>query len=98
MRNPNVSSSMDYTDKCIGCGLCCILPETNNEDCLNLVRLGNGLTLCSIHGHHTGSVIKRDGEKVWTCVDIMDVPTLYEGCPYNEDKIAIQLSNRKDNV
>jgi hypothetical protein len=91
MKHPNVPTSIDYTDKCNGCGLCCVLEK--EEDCQYLKRLGNGLTLCKIHGHHTGSIIKVDEDKglVWHCADIMDIPTLYEDCPYNEDKILIKL-------
>lgn len=94
MKHPNVPTSMDYTDLCNGCGLCCILPDTDpQEDCKHLQRLGNGLTLCKIHGKHTGSIIKTDipNNKVWICNDIMDIPTLFEDCPYNDIKIAQRL-------
>lgn len=100
MKNPKVPSSIDYEDICNGCGLCCILrfeqptffgfaDAHKGEDCPNLVRLPNTLTVCSIHGSHTGSIIKRlDGKRAFRCVDIMQVPTLFEECPYNERKVG----------
>lgn len=74
---------MEYSGKCNGCGLCCIKPLDTPVDCPHLMRLGNGLTKCRIYGDHIGTYI---GDGCY-CMDIMDVKDLYEGCPYNEDKI-----------
>lgn len=113
MKHPKVASSMEYTDLCNGCGLCCILfvnkhlKDSNkiinfadvtkeDEDCQYLKRLSNGLTKCTIHGHHTGTKIKEGGKgEYWMCVDNMDTPYLYEDCPYNELKIAKLLRERE---
>ena len=111
MKHPNVPSSMDYTDKCNGCGLCCIFRDEpggvfnfgdvtpDHEDCENLKRLGNGLTLCSIHGHHTGTAIKSlTGKHGGKCTNIMDIPALFEDCPYNDDKILLKLQESNANI
>ena len=90
MKHPNVPSSMEYDDLCNGCGLCCVIPADQNtpaEDCLYLKRLGNGLTLCKIHGQHTGTMLQRG----YQCKDIMEVSALYDDCPYNELKINLIL-------
>lgn len=87
MKHPNVKSSMNYTDKCNGCGLCCIIPD--HGDCPHLLRLKNGLTKCKIYGNHIGTKIGFG----YICTDIMKVSTLYEDCPYNEDKLKLRIGN-----
>jgi uncharacterized cysteine cluster protein YcgN (CxxCxxCC family) len=98
MKNPKVADSIEYADICNGCGLCCILrfdkptffgfaEVKDHEDCQYLQRLPNGLTLCSIHPNHTGTVIKRVGNAAFICAEIMDITTLFEDCPYNERKV-----------
>ena len=77
---------MDYGDKCNGCGLCCIIPDYG--DCPNLLRLGNGLTKCGIYGKHKGTILPLG----YICRDIMEVPQLFDDCPYNEDKIKEKLN------
>lgn len=81
MKHPNVKSSMEYTGKCNGCGLCCVIPGYG--DCPNLLRLKNGLTKCKIYGNHKGTNLPLG----YVCKDIMEVPELFDGCPYNDDKV-----------
>lgn len=106
MKHPKVPTSIDYEDICNGCGLCCIFRPAHEQvfgfkdvkpdhtDCEHLKRLGNGLTLCKIHGHHTGTII-QDTDRLLTgrCTDIMEVTALFEDCPYNELKIAQRLKD-----
>lgn len=72
---------MNYSGKCNGCGLCCIIPDYG--DCPNLLRLGNGLTKCKIYGNHKGTRLPLG----YVCSDIMDLSHGFENCPYNEDKV-----------
>jgi hypothetical protein len=84
--------SLDY-GKCTGCGLCCQHPETG-KDCQYLKRLNNGKTMCTVYSTRLGRKCWPDEEYI--CQDIMNIPMLYDGCPYNEDKIKIILNNQED--
>jgi hypothetical protein len=83
---------MTYSGKCNGCGLCCIIP--GHGDCPHLSRLKNGLTKCRIYGNHKGVKIGFG----YVCKDIMEVPVLYDGCPYNDDKVANVMLKLRDFV
>ena len=109
MKNPKVPTSKDYTDKCNGCGLCCIFREKDGDvfnfgdvtpehtDCEHLQRLSNGLTLCRIHGKHTGTIIQNTTKTATgICTDIMQIKALFEDCPYNEDKILLRLQGESN--
>lgn len=74
---------MQYSGKCNGCGLCCKHP-IDGRDCQYLIRLGNGLTKCRVYGNRIGKVCWPNEE--YRCAGIMDVPLMFEGCPYNDDK------------
>lgn len=71
---------------CTNCGLCCM---PNGKDCKHLQRLGNGTTKCKVYATRLGRVVGKDdaGNNIY-CSNIMWTPDLYEGCPYNELKIA----------
>jgi hypothetical protein len=75
---------MQYSGKCNGCGACCMLPT---GPCKYLQRLGNGLSRCTIYPNHVGTHLGGG----YYCNNIMDIPDMFDGCPYNEDKIAFKL-------
>lgn len=66
--------------KCNRCGKCCFF---DGRKCPYLLKIGK-LYHCRIY-----NAPDRIGKEVMPgvfCNNIMDVPTLYDGCPYNELK------------
>lgn len=79
---------MQYSGKCNGCGLCC---WPGGQRCRHLQLLGNGKTFCKAYPNHLGKHLGGG----YICNNIMDVPYLYDGCPYNDDKIQFMLNGGK---
>jgi len=69
--------------ECNRCGKCCILPS--GKPCKFLRQGSDGRTRCAIW-NRAGRIGTPIGEGQ-SCNNVMFVPRLYEGCPYNALKI-----------
>lgn len=68
---------------CNRCGLCCRLPS--GKDCPHLGRRTDGLSFCRIW-NRAGRLGTPIGEGQ-VCSEVVFVPRLWKGCPYNAVKI-----------
>jgi len=74
--------------ECNKCAACCVLPS--GKDCRNLIRRTDGTGFCRIY-NKAGRIGSPIGEGC-VCNNILGVPKLFKGCPYNEIKVKYGLA------